>query len=176
MITIIKELLLKLVINRVLKGTVRQRNLFNGQMRDAWIENSGQFRKAIKEIDPNFKTLGSYSNYSFKYKKKDFIYLDIYGQEDNWEDWFDVCIVRGNGIFCAVYHKSGVTFYEGQLPKKFAPLLGKRTYYFNPKSKKFIIRSTKEEYLKLKKENQNKVSEDWVSGPHCKIFLKKVGA
>jgi hypothetical protein len=172
-----RELLLQIITHRVCSGQKRYKDLFSGKMRKDWLNNEEVFKSILLRIDPGINNNSfhdAYGTCTFNYKGKHYTYLNIYGQEDFWEDWFDVCLLQGKNVYLATYHNDGVIFYEGKLPREYKIFFGKRAYYFTRKYKEFIIRCDRDNYKKLKEFNKNPISEDWCSGPHCKIYLKKV--
>lgn len=174
-----RELLLRIVTMRVCGGRKRYKELFSQKMRKDWLNNEEHFDAILKKIDPdispdNNSYLDAYKTTRFKHKENEYIYLNIYGQEDKWDEWFDVCLLKGKNVYLATYHNDGVIFYEGKLPREYKLFFGKRAYYFKRKYREFTIRCDRENYKKLKDFNKNPMSEDWCSGPHCKIYLKKV--
>lgn len=172
----LRELLMLIITERLRIGKKKCINYFDNKPFKVFMNNEKAFDSILKYIDLNLDTekcyLDAFKTTKFEFKNKKYILLNIYGQEDCWEDGsFDVCLLKNKCVFIGHYSNRGVQFFMGVLPKEYKLFFGKRAYYFNNQTQEFLIRCEKANYKKLPKENKNEESEGWASGPHCKIFV-----
>ena len=197
-----KILLMKAILKRLEIGREKIMNyytyknhykdVYGPKMPKEWVNNQENFYEIFDNIcedsDPELQNfisrIDSYGSLKIIYNGYIYKYLNVYKQEDNWTNWFDVCLLRGRKINLGLYEPDGITFYEGELPKEIQSrhlVIDKRAYSFHKRSKEIHLRITETGFKKLPRElsipSTRETSESLsiiLGGPWVKFKLKKI--